>query len=326
MNKALDDQQYCSAVFLDVSQAFDKVWHQGLLLKIKQTLPPGCFKILKSYLQNRYFVTTYNNETSPPFPMLSGVPQRSILGPFLYTIYTADIPQSNTTILSTFADDTAIFTTHPDPTLTSANLQDHLHILENWTRKWRLKINETKSSNITFTLRRGQCPPVYTNQTVVPQAETVKYLGLHFDKRLTWKNHVATKRKQLGHKTREMYWLIEKHSPLSLENKLLIYKTVLKPVWTYGIELWGCAATSNIGVNQRYQSKLHRTITNAPWYVSNHTLHFDLHIPHVRTVFRERTAAHRTALNSHLNPLMEPLVHPPNHRRLKRRWTFDEIH
>jgi hypothetical protein len=126
--------------------------------------------------------------------------------------------------------------------------------------------------------------------------------------------------------SREIYWLIGKHSHLSLENKLLIYKTVLKPVWTYGIELWGCATKSNIAVIQRYKSKLLRTITNAPWNVSNQTLHSHLHIPHVSTVFRERTATHRTALDSHPNPLIEPLVHPPNNRRLKRRWTFDEIH
>jgi hypothetical protein len=60
---------------------------------------------------------------------------------------------------------------------------------------------------------------------------------------------------------------------------IFIYKTVLKPVWTYGIELRGCATKSNIAVIQRYQSKHLRSITNAPWYVSNHTLHFDLHIP-----------------------------------------------
>jgi len=107
---------------------------------------------------------------------------------------------------------------------------------------------------------------------------------------------------------------------------LLIYKTVLKPVSTYGIELWECATKSSVAVIQRYQSKLLRTITNAPWYISNQTLHSDLHIPHVRTVFRERTATHYTTLDSHPNPLMEPLVHPPNNRRLKRRWTFDEIH
>jgi hypothetical protein len=164
-------------------------------------------------------------------------------------------------------------------------------------------INGTKSTHITFTLRRGHCPPVYINQTVVPQAEMVKYLGLHFDKRLTWKDHVATKRKQLDLRTREIYWLMGKHSPLSLENKHLSYKTVLKSVWTYGIELWGCASESNIAVIQRYQSKLLRCITNAPRYVSNQTLHSDLHIPHVHTVFRERTATHRTALDSHPNPL-----------------------
>ena len=66
-----------------------------------------------------------------------------------------------------------------------------------------------------------------------------------------------------------MYWLIGKHSPLSLENKLLIYKTVLKPVWTYGVELWGCASKSYIAVIQRYQSKLLRFIASAARYVSN---------------------------------------------------------
>jgi hypothetical protein len=62
--------------------------------------------------------------------MLSGVPQGSILGLLLYTLYTADIPQSDTTILSTFVDDTAIFTTHTDPVLASANLHEHLPHVE----------------------------------------------------------------------------------------------------------------------------------------------------------------------------------------------------
>ena len=161
-----------------------------------------------------------------------GVPQVSILGPLLYMLHTADIPQSPSTTLSTFADDTAILTTHPDPNTASAHLQAHLRDIEHWTQKWRLKINETKSTHFTFTTRRGHCPPVYINRTAIPQAGTVKYLGLHFDKRLTWKNHIAKTRKHLDLKTHEIYWLIGKHSPLSPPNKLLIYKTVLKPIWT----------------------------------------------------------------------------------------------
>jgi len=53
---------------------------------------------------------------------------------------------------------------------------------------------------------------------------------------------------------------------------MLIYKTILKPVWTYGIEQWGCANRSNIAIMQRYQSKLLRTITNAPWYDHDYIL------------------------------------------------------
>jgi len=127
----------------------------------------------------------------------------------------------------------------------SLNLQDHLYNIEKWLQKWKMKVNETKSSHITFTLRKGQCPPVCINQTVLPHVETVKCLGLHFDRRLTWKEHIAMKRKQLDHKTREIKWLIGRKSPLSLENEILIYKTTLKPVWTYGIELWECANKSN---------------------------------------------------------------------------------
>ena len=84
-----------------------------------------------------------------------------------------------------------------------------------------------------------------------------------------------------GPQDQELYWIIGKHSPLSLNNKLLIYKAILKPAWTYGIELWGCASPSNIAKIQRYQSKLLRLITNAPWFVTNQTLHQDLCIEKV---------------------------------------------
>jgi hypothetical protein len=88
-------------------------------------------------------------------------------GLFLYTLYTADIPQTSTTILSTFADDTAIMATHSTPTTASMNIQAHLSKIEHWARKWRLKINETKFAHITFTLRKETCLPVHINQAII---------------------------------------------------------------------------------------------------------------------------------------------------------------
>jgi hypothetical protein len=92
-----------------------------------------------------------------------------------------------------------------------------------------------------------------------------------------------------------------------------------KPIWTYGLAIWGCTAASNLAVIQRYQAKTLRQITNAPCYVTNHTLHPDLRIPPVRTVFQELTETHHTTLKSHPNPLIATILAPP-----PRRWTLDE--
>jgi hypothetical protein len=85
--------------------------------------------------------------------------------------------------------------------------------------------------------------------TFIPQTVVVKYLGLHFDCRLSWKEHIAKKRKQIYFKTEEINWLIGKKFNLSIENKLLIYRPVIKPsIWSYGIELWGCVSKSNVDI------------------------------------------------------------------------------
>jgi len=227
------------------------------------------------------------------------------------------------TTLSTFEDDTAIFATHSDPKIASLNLQDYVHNMKKWLQKWKMKVKETKSTHITFTLRKGQCPPVCIHQNVIPEVETVKYLGLHFVGKLTWKEHIAMKRKQLDHKTRDTKWLIGKNSPLSLENKTPIYRTILNPIRTYGIEMWSCASKSNIAIIQRHQSEILRTTANAPWYVTNQILHTDLQIPYVSSVIHDRINKHHIALSSHHKHPVEPMFHPEHNRRLKRRWTFD---
>jgi len=107
------------------------------------------------------------------------------------------------------------------------------------------------------------------------------------------------------------------YSNLSLGNKLLVYKAVIKPVWTYGIELWGCASKSNAAIIQRSQSKILRTIANSPWFVSNHTLHTDLNIPYVSEVINERIDKHLNKLVSHPNPIVTTLTQPMRNRRLK---------
>jgi hypothetical protein len=104
INKAIEDHQYCTAAFLDIGQAFDKVWHPGLLFKIKHILPPSYYNLIKSYLKDRTCKIKFNAETSTLHQIHSGVPQRSIIGPLLYTLYTSDLLTSQKTVISTFVE------------------------------------------------------------------------------------------------------------------------------------------------------------------------------------------------------------------------------
>jgi retron-type reverse transcriptase len=119
-----EKKQHCSAAFLDITHAFDKVWHQGLLLKIRKTLPHAYYRILETYLKERLFQVKQNDEITNLRKIEAGVPQGSVLGPVLYLIYTNDLPTSENKT-ATFSDDTAILATNEDPAIASVKLQQH---------------------------------------------------------------------------------------------------------------------------------------------------------------------------------------------------------
>jgi hypothetical protein len=189
------------------------------------------------------------------FPINSGVPQGSVLGPLLYLLFISDLPQAPNVTIGTFADDTVILTCHKDVLRASSHLQEYLNILHSWIQKWNMEINVTNSTYLTFTIRNNPSPPVYLNGVEIPSAATVKYVGLHLNNKLKWKAHIAKKRKQIDLRFKELWWLLGRKSHLSVNNKLLLYKSIIAPIWTYGLELWGCASKSNIAIIQRLKKK-----------------------------------------------------------------------
>lgn len=315
---AFEKKRYCSAAFLDITQAFDKVWHPGLLFKLKNQLPNTFYDIMKSYLEDRHFLVKFKDEITKLHPIKSGVPQGSVLGPMLYTLFTADLPLTKNTLTATFADDTAVLATHQNPVKASKYLQESLDNIEIWLKKWRLKANETKSIHVTFTLRKGSCPPVMLNAQHLTQSDEAKYLGIHLDKRLTWQKHILTKRKQLGINLNKMQWLMGPKSPVSMESKLMIYKSILKPIWTYGIQLWGSASKSNLSILQRFQSKVLRMIANAPWYVTNDIIARDLKMTGITEEATNYSNKYQTRLRNHPNCLAVNLLDQNRNRNIRR--------
>jgi hypothetical protein len=131
INEALETKQYCSAAFLDISQAFNRVWHTGL----RQFPTLNYYLILKSYPHNRHFQVKVEDSYTDLLPVNSGVLQGSVLGPLHYLLYTADLPTSPDSTIATFADDTAILATDPDPATASQKLQTSLLAIQHWHTK-----------------------------------------------------------------------------------------------------------------------------------------------------------------------------------------------
>lgn len=320
IEKAYERKEICSSVFLDVAQAFDKVWHEGLIYKLNRFLPDSYVKLFTSYLTDRVFRVREENEYSSLKDIKAGVPQGSILGPILYLIYTSDLPITENVKVATFADDTSLLATGRDIVESTSKLQEANNAVSNWCKSWKIKLNESKSVHVNFTLRNIENPPNVTlNNIIVPIENKAKYLGMTLDTKLHWKEHIKIKRRELDLRYRELYWLIGRNSTLSIQNKILIYNQVLKPRWCYGIQICGCARQTHLNSFQTFQNKVLRNMVNAPWYIRNLDLHRDLEIPSVMEVVRKYAHKHRARLSQHVNAEASQLIeNQPAIRRLQR--------
>jgi hypothetical protein len=126
----------------------------------------------------------------------------------------------------------------------------------------------------------------------------------------TWHKHIFAKRLEIT--LTKMYWLLGHTSNI-------IYKTIFIPIWTYGIQLWGTASTSNIHILERFQSKALRIIVHAPWYMPNTVIWRDLQIPTVE----EEICRYSPQYSAHPNDLIVNLMEVPDSGRLQRHLSND---
>ncbi|CAH2085836.1 unnamed protein product [Euphydryas editha] len=125
--------------------------------------------------------------------------------------------------------------------------------------------------------------------------------------------------------TRGLYWMLARNSRLSVDNKLLLYKTAIKPIWTYGIQLWGSACDSSIEIIQRSQNYILKQVSNAPWFLRTSELHEHLNVNTVKQEIKNFNCTYKARLSGHPNDLAVQLTMPEAIRRLKRRHILDSM-
>ena len=197
IHKTFDEGKELRAVFLDISRAFDRVWHDGLLFKLSQIGIEGqALNIVKDFLKNREQRVVIDGQSSDWAPITAGVPQGSILGPLLFLIYINDITEVITSDIRIFADDTFIFrTANSDSTRL---LNDDLAKITDWAWRWKMLFNPDISKQAVEVIfsNKGQktnYPPLVFNGIPVKLVEETKHLGMILDSKLNFQSHLSEK-------------------------------------------------------------------------------------------------------------------------------------
>ena len=190
----------CGLFFnFDISKAFDKVWHDGLIYKLYYSLKILKFLLvfIRNFLSNRFFKVKLNGKNSDLKSIECGVPQGSVLGPLLFLIYINDIDlvsvkcQSFSTL---YADDLGTFFTFNKIGNTEATINCYLNKLMKWLSKWRFIMNTKKCVYTIFSAKANLNQNVFKfklklNNEIIPYSANPIFLGIIFDEYLCFNKH-----------------------------------------------------------------------------------------------------------------------------------------
>lgn len=273
----LNSGQSTGLLCFDIEKAFDRVWHAGLLFKMKQhNFPAYIVKITADFLRERQFQVAVESATSSSKPIPFGVPQGAVLSPALYNIYTSDVPKPSRCLTALFADDTALLCTSSFFAPIENSLQQAVQQFEEYFKKWKIMLNSSKTQAIFFTRRRTrEIPqgPITISGVDVQWEPTAKYLGVVLDKKLTMKQHIEYVTSRAEKAIKILYPLLNRRSKLSVENKLLLFKLVLRPTYTYACPVFEEMAQTHYKKLQILQNKILKMALNLHWRTPTAEVH-----------------------------------------------------
>jgi exonuclease III len=249
--EAMNEGQLVGACFLDISKCFDTIDHKFLLKKLDYYgIRNAELNWFQSYLTNRGQKVKCNGITSDSAGLEIGVPQGSVLGPFLFLIYANDLGNFiGSGTCNCFADDTVIYVVGETVEQVTKLLQKMVHGVRGWYEGNMLKINASKSEILLIGTKqklRGVDANTFVidfNGTVMNKADIVKYLGIMVDQHLDWSNEVSHLCRTVGLK---LHHLRRLSSFMSTELLSKIYCTYIQPVLEYACTVWGYSSERNI--------------------------------------------------------------------------------
>ena len=272
INEALDKKSDACLVFLDISKAFDKVWHRGLLHKLRQF---GMSNVLvdwfASYLVNRKQQVIIDGVSSDPALITAGVPQGSILGPLLFLIYINDLVDNLVCDPHLFADDTFLLDIFKNEMASAIRVNRDLAVIHDWGITWKVDFNPIKTycMIVCKKTRRTNYPDLTFNNSPIVRTDSHKHLGLTITHNFLWSEHIdntIVKASRCIHFINNVKFLLPRGSLSSL------YKTMVLPIIEYCDVIYdNCTIRQSLALEQ-VQRRAALVCTGAYRHTSNDLL------------------------------------------------------
>ena len=249
----LDNKHPVDMVYLDFRKAFDSVPHERLILKLKTYgISGNLIKWIRSFLSGRTQVVKIGKELSSKKEVTSGIPQGSILGPVLFTVFINDLPEIVSSSCKVFADDTKIY----NSACKHISIQNDLDKLFEWSNIWQLHFNIDKCK----VLHLGNCNPLNSycmNNIQLHNCSSDKDLGIFFDSKLCFDNHIN----YAVNKANSILSLIKRSFTfLDKDSFLCLYKSLVRPHLEYGNIIWYPLLKRQSAIVERVQRRATKMI------------------------------------------------------------------
>ena len=229
--KSFDEGFEVRGVFLDISKAFDKVWHEGLLRKLNQNgISGNLLKLLRDFLSYRKQRVVLNGQHSSWDNVKAGVPQGSILGPLLFLIYINDLSNNLSSNCKLFAHDTSLFSVVNNIHTSATTLSQDLKAITKWAFQWKMAFNpdlSKQAQEVIFSrkIKKLLHPTLLFNNIPLNNSLFQKHLGLTLDIKLNFSEHI----KSIIKKISKTMGLLRKFQQILPRSTLLtIYKTFIR--------------------------------------------------------------------------------------------------
>ena len=241
INRSISTGRVTLAIFIDFERAFDMLWKDGLLIKLERMgISGNMYSWIDTFLSDRTIQVQVGETLSSRRKLQNGTPQGSPLSPLLFLIAINDLPDCLAGVeTSLFADDCAIFRSFGQHQLSNAVdvMQQNLDAIQKWCDKWGFKMSVNKTVGVLFTHNqklKATMQPITINGKAIKIEKTAKFLGLHFDDRLSWQPHVDYVIDKCRSRLNLMRSITGSNWGASRSSLLIIYKALIRSVLDYG--------------------------------------------------------------------------------------------